>query len=485
MDEIPKLDELKELFNNVREKLADLYDNYFEIDKNQNNQEFSKDARDQWKRDLFDLKWIISRLKENPVELINKLYKAGDRLYCLSVYDILSNAIKILYDADKNNAKEIYDRVIWLGEYLYKHDFDQPGSTEQEKPDYPKINKEYLHKLDGMDVLLTNLGEDKFIQLALAGSYFFDPKLVKKATLELSKKFNNGTANELPMSRYTTNTDIKGQRQIKKGDKAVVYKIKDSTTSNRELKFKVDIDVDGNRAVRDLITNETGVTVSQGKKSVLQNTIISHVWGRAYDPRYFTSLWNIVLIPAWANSLMDKEDAPERTLASKMRATYMTICTQLYNSEGGVFPQESNKNKDSDSGPYLSQLPNIANEDDAISEICTYNIISGNDNDKIVISKKHTSLIRVGKLAKKIIPIIKSEKFDNNELDSLLTKDRKKREELFGLSYPALVKSCDIFDRERYYMKEKIRIKDAEYYLCSQWYERNRSKLLDWLNNHK
>jgi hypothetical protein len=114
-----------------------------------------------------------------------------------------------------------------------------------------------------------------------------------------------------------------------------------------------------------------------------------------------------------------------------------------------------------------------------------YNIISGNDNDKIVISKKHTSLIRVGKLAKKIIPIIKSEKFDNNELDSLLAKDRKKREELFGLSYPALVKSCDIFDRERYYMKEKIRIKDAEYYLCSQWYERNRSKLLDWLNNHK
>ena len=436
MDEIPELKKLKELFDNVRGKLTDLCKKYFEIDKNQNNQELSKEARDQWKRDLFDLNWINS-LKENqnPVELINNLYKSGNRLYCLSVYDILSNAIKLLYDTDNKNAKEIYDEVIWLGEYLYKHDFDQPGNTEREKPNYPNINKEYLHKLDGMDVLLISLGEDKFIQLALAGSYFFDPKLVVAATEELASKFQNSITvgkdinndpqefitkteiedelineiwrtvqqdsqtdnnkkvnklinllsnkkdqdNEKKLNkikkefskkmcclnaRYTIDENIIGEKnKLRKGDKAI-YKFDNNF-------YRVDIDVDGNRAVRELINKKTGITVAQGKGSILQNTIISHVWGRAYDPRYFTSLWNIVLIPAWANSLMDKEDAPARTLASKMRATYMKICSELYKEV--TFP--SNPVNEEPFGNYLTGLPAIKNDSDIISRDYTFNII--------------------------------------------------------------------------------------------------------------
>ena len=61
-------------------------------------------------------------------------------------------------------------------------------------------------------------------------------------------------------------------------------------------------------------------------KKPFSNYIISHIWGRAIDPRYFTSLWNIVLVPAWANHLLDKPNPAPSTLAAKFKDTLMEIC---------------------------------------------------------------------------------------------------------------------------------------------------------------
>ena len=181
----------------------------------------------------------------------------------------------------------------------------------------------------------------------------------------LNKAINNLTSQlKYLKARYTTDERIIGKRnRVNKGDKAI-YIIGGES-------YRVHIDIDGNRFVRNLINDKTGVVVSQGKGSLLQNTIISHVWGNAYDPRYFTSLWNIVLIPAWANSLMDKDDAPANTLASKMRATYMKICTEYY--------QMSN-----------NPLIEIKNNDDVVSGKYTFNVLEelkDKDNDIIIISK--------------------------------------------------------------------------------------------------
>ena len=181
----------------------------------------------------------------------------------------------------------------------------------------------------------------------------------------LNKAINNLTSQlKYLKARYTTDERIIGKRnRVNKGDKAI-YIIGGES-------YRVHIDIDGNRFVRNLINDKTGVVVSQGKGSLLQNTIISHVWENAYDPRYFTSLWNIVLIPAWANSLMDKDDAPANTLASKMRATYMKICTEYY--------QMSN-----------NPLIEIKNNDDVVSGKYTFNVLEelkDKDNDIIIISK--------------------------------------------------------------------------------------------------
>lgn len=180
----------------------------------------------------------------------------------------------------------------------------------------------------------------------------------------LNKAINNLTSQlKYLKARYTTSGGIiNNEDGVNKGDKAI-YNIDGKS-------YRVHIDVDGNRFVRNLINDKTGVVVSQGKGSLLQNTIISHVWGNAYDPRYFTSLWNIVLIPAWANSLMDKDDAPAQTLASKMRATYMTICAKLYNNVG--------ENE--------SLIKKIKIDDVVISKY-TFNILEKLNNDIIIISK--------------------------------------------------------------------------------------------------
>lgn len=62
------------------------------------------------------------------------------------------------------------------------------------------------------------------------------------------------------------------------------------------------------------------------------NFAISHIWGRAFDPSYFSSLWNIVLVPQYINWVIDKNEKtkngyfPGNILAETLKA----ILTKFY-----------------------------------------------------------------------------------------------------------------------------------------------------------
>lgn len=431
----------------------------------------------QFKRDLYDIGWLRYNIND-----ILDFYNAGDRLYTLSVYDTISNVVRILKEkpyslfVDNPNCKtplpswndeeilDLYKKVVVLGESLYRHNFIPDVNTYTNTTINNKrqhIKRDYLHKLDGMEVLISHFSDEKeFIKMAVEGSYFFEPELVVKAMNELSGSFYhsknkgeelikdegnwvkslNNEANKIGNeeikkiflqilsedknialnvnkfinylnkrrietklgkkltkpeidclnsikdkltkdlnyleARYTTDEKIiENNSSVTKCDKAI-YTIEGK-------QYRVDIDKDGNDSVRSLITNKTGITISQGKESLFQNTIISHVWGRAYDPRFFTSLWNIVLIPAWANSLMDKEDAPANTLASKMQNTYMAICSLLYREKLKDIIWE---NLDMDG------FPKVKVKEDIILQDYTFNIIKEKEgtpkNVTIVIDKR-------------------------------------------------------------------------------------------------
>lgn len=156
-------------------------------------------------------------------------------------------------------------------------------------------------RIDGTDSLLAEIGRDAmgFARLVLENSYFFDPKVVAFQHKDIKGAYMKNV--KLP-ARWTET--YKAQYPGKTKDQ--IKKQSETTNSITYKGHPVQIDKDGNSAVRDLIKNKFGYTVSQGQNSIFRYYKISHIWGEAFDPIKFTNLWNLVLVPAWANDLLDK-----------------------------------------------------------------------------------------------------------------------------------------------------------------------------------
>ena len=91
------------------------------------------------------------------------------------------------------------------------------------------------------------------------------------------------------------------------------------------------IDYDGNDFVRTAIRRYTGVWVCENNRvNMLRNYKISHIRGRTYDPFYFSSLWNVVIIPAHCNDIMDKDPKSHHVVAA-IQNLFRAICYLLYN----------------------------------------------------------------------------------------------------------------------------------------------------------
>lgn len=90
------------------------------------------------------------------------------------------------------------------------------------------------------------------------------------------------------------------------------------------------IDYDGNDFVRTAIRRYTGVWVCENNRvNMLRNYKISHIWPDTADPFYFSSLWNVVIIPAHCNDIMDK-GMNTHPIIPVIKELYKAICYQLY-----------------------------------------------------------------------------------------------------------------------------------------------------------
>ena len=202
------------------------------------------------------------------------------------------------------------------------------------------LQKRGLHQFDGMQSLVDAIGEKDFIRLAINNSYFFSPEIVKERHENIIDYIcgNNFEAYEAEYLRYR---DFEKREKGDGGIPARKTNTKEGETSgkhengyyvdeNNKPICKVIVDGNGNAKVCSIIRFYTGYYLNQTlDKKPFKNYIISHIWGRAIDPRYFTNFWNIVLVPAWANHLLDKEEAPG-TLSSKLKQTIMNINCELY-----------------------------------------------------------------------------------------------------------------------------------------------------------
>ena len=204
---------------------------------------------------------------------------------------------------------------------------------------------------DGMKSLEMHLGEEDFVKLAIESSYFFSPDLVVKRFEEIKEyicqqkvvdpAFDKYDIKYLP-ARYSSKEDAEdgvhepvveeGKIYFKLPNEAqrlcVIYQ-EGARGKNKECGANTCGGGNGNARVCQLIKDRTGYDLgTTTNKKHFRNFIISHIWGHAIDPRYFTNLWNIVIVPAWANHLLDKDE--EGTLASAFKATIQKIITKLY-----------------------------------------------------------------------------------------------------------------------------------------------------------
>lgn len=266
------------------------------------------------------------------IEAVDSLLKEGDYLYARTIVEGISyiaekfkKAIIVMNDGtntfnDKCSALKLFRKYLETNLSGLKVKGTYNNNTYRNA-----INKPMLAKIDGIVALANEIGEAKFIKLAIEQSYFFAPDIVAERMNKLIVDLDKTTP--LPARKTTKNDKDAEEGYFHSEMGGNTYYIEGN------IKIPITLSKDGNDFVRSLISNETGFTVGAGKNTIFQNYIISHLWGRAYDPRYYTNFWNIVLVPAWANSLLDK-NGEEGSLASKLKATFMAISKKLYMAKG-------------------------------------------------------------------------------------------------------------------------------------------------------
>ena len=298
------------------------------------------------------------------LDLIGVFAKENERLYVNALFEEWKAEID-----KKNYLKTTLNRLSYLQKYRQFVETIVYGKKRLSKEDNEifneilnalpsvrdSINKSQNPKVDGMDSLIEFIKEEKFVKLAIESSYFFSPELVKKRVDEIANYIckeeevdpafdkNDINIKYLP-ARYSSKEKEDADDGVHEPvvEEGIVYfKLKNAAQrlcviyqeGARGKNTKCGVNTcgggNGNARVCQLINDRTGYALgATSDKKHFRNFIISHIWGHAIDPRYFTNLWNIVIVPAWANHLLDKDE--EGTLASTFKATIQKIITELY-----------------------------------------------------------------------------------------------------------------------------------------------------------
>jgi len=241
---------------------------------------------------------------------------------------------------EKKSDKSIGTYLDAYKEFLLSRD---KNSISIPKPDIviEEVRKSFkkpdLYQLDGMEGLISKLGVDDLVRLAIETSLFFQKDIVKDRFDQMCSKIN--ITEPLPARQSTQaeqNRNKKDGKQIEpnKPHPRGLYPDKwiyQDDIDNPTFIYPIKRDENGNAPVCTVINKFTGYNLNVNlENKPFKNFIISHIWGRAIDPRYFTSLWNIVLVPAWVNHLLDKNNTEDGSLSSRLKATFMSICIKYY-----------------------------------------------------------------------------------------------------------------------------------------------------------
>ena len=191
-------------------------------------------------------------------------------------------------------------------------DFSEMSSTQ--------VN-ENVEPIDGLASLLELFDNDKekFFRYIVKTSYFFASELVEDRHEEILQMIENGKTIPARLSTvkkddnnypYYMNKDkTKKCENVNKGDTNLYY-----STPFWDDPILICIDGDNNKEVRRLIQYKySNHKISTGKtQNTMSNFTISHIWGYAFNPIFFTNLWNIAIVPTFCNFVFDKEESNDK-----------------------------------------------------------------------------------------------------------------------------------------------------------------------------
>lgn len=174
--------------------------------------------------------------------------------------------------------------------------------------------------------------ENEFVEFFVMNTLFIHPDYIEKQADEMLERIDK---NEKIPVRFSQ----KMKEYFKSEDKRIstIKNRRDAVNFSRDFDFyskirpdiKVEFDSTGNKFVVDAIEKYTNCRVSTSQSHII-NYSISHVWGKTNDPLFFSSLWNIVLVPSYLNPIMDKPKH-QHELNGHIQSLIRSICIELYN----------------------------------------------------------------------------------------------------------------------------------------------------------
>lgn len=188
--------------------------------------------------------------------------------------------------------------------------------------------------IDGIDQLVSLYkNQDEFVKAFLEGTLFIPPEVVQLRNQEMIELYKNG--GKFPIRYSPSHHEALG---VNNKAEAIALTRNNEARLPAYPSFNIKIDNDGNHENRRSIKRYLGQTISTGKNSTVKNYIISHVWGLASHPLFFSSLWNIVLIPAHFNYLMDK-DPESHPVVKAVKESIQQKCISIYNFYNEIVPE--------------------------------------------------------------------------------------------------------------------------------------------------
>lgn len=343
--------------------------------------------------------------------------------------------------------------------------------------------------------------KEKFISFFIESCLFIPKKAVKDRAKEMLESIKK--EEKIPIRRigkdngclfYTENNrrrlDKKDWKKVKEIAKKedVIFKREDG-----KLDIKISIDGNGNQAVVAAIKGHIGLNVNTFNSSIKDYTI-SHIWQKTtHHPLYFSSLWNIVVIPNMVNYIMDKP-AHHNEINEEIQELMKAICIELYNPNElmGELLVENVENKYREKAKSIIQKAKITFLDELNIE---REDIAG------YMEADNKELIDINKLGNKEFIFQLLEYLKENELleESLdILTDEQQCRSLFQQYYPILLeknganKTKDDKDRSRYYSNEYFEFQEKKYFVVSEWYGKNerrtnkrnnRELFITWVEN--